>query len=87
MHSAFSDYESVIKDEIAEGYEVVVRYKSRGTLRGIFPVVSPTGRQVSFTRLAIRRGRQKIVERWNEADTMGLMRCWASPPPPDDAQT
>jgi predicted ester cyclase len=59
VYSAFTDYERVIEDEIAEGYEVVVRYKSRGTLRGIFPDVSPTGRQVSFTRIAIRRGRQQ----------------------------
>jgi predicted ester cyclase len=59
VHSAFPDYESVIEDEIAEGYEVVVRYKSRGTLRGIFPGVSPTGRQVSFTGIAIRRSRQQ----------------------------
>jgi predicted ester cyclase len=62
VHSAFPGYESVIEDEIAEGYEVVVRYKSRGTPRGIFPGVSPTGRQVSFTGMAIRRGRQQDRE-------------------------
>lgn len=75
VHAAFPDYESVIDDEVAEGDKVVLRYTSRGTHRGELMGIVPSGKEVSFTGIAIWRVTDgKIVERWNEADIMGLMR-------------
>jgi len=64
-----------IEDLIAEGEQVVVRYTYRGTHRGQWRGVPPTGRPVTFTGIFICRILDgEIVEAWENADTLGLVQ-------------
>ena len=64
-----------IEDLIAEGEQVVVRYTYRGTHRGQWRGLPPTGRAVTFTGIFICRILDgKIVEGWENADTLGVVQ-------------
>lgn len=55
--------------------KVVVVLTLRGTHIGPFLGIEPTGKEVSWTSIEIfRLENGKIVERWVQADTAGLMR-------------
>jgi len=74
---AFPDGKETIDDLIAEGDYVVARTTFRGTNRGTSPmmgITSATGRQVVLPSVAFcRLSDGKIVERWDEYDTLNLM--------------
>ncbi len=75
---AFPDGKETIDDLIAEGDYVVARTIFRGTNRGISPmmgITSPTGKQVVLPSVSINRLSPdgKIVERWDEYDTLNMM--------------
>lgn len=73
--AAFPDAEFTIDDEIAEGDTVVNRWTFRGTHRGDFGGITPTGRTVAVTGIAIVRFQGgQIAEIWDEADALGLLR-------------
>ena len=75
MRTAFPDLRFTVEDEIAVGDMVVTRWTGRGTHRGEWRGIAPLGKQASFTGIAIRRiAGGKIVERWVNADQLGLMR-------------
>lgn len=72
---AFPDVESTIEEMIAEGNSVAVRWVDRGTHKGIWRGVAPTGKGVELrgaTIFTIEDG--KIVAGMGEIDFMGLMR-------------
>lgn len=74
IRGAFPDLQETIEDLIAEGDKVVERFSLRGTHRGEFMGVAPTGREVSWTAQAIYRMVDgKIAEIWVEANLLGLM--------------
>jgi steroid delta-isomerase-like uncharacterized protein len=63
-----------VEDLIAEGDKVVGRWTFRGTHRGDFMGIPPTGKKVSIMGIAIYRiARGKIAEAWVAWDAMGLM--------------
>ncbi len=65
MAAAFPDIQTTIEDLIAEGDKVVKRYTIRGTHRGEFQGIPPTGKQVTITGITIYRlAGGKIVEGW-----------------------
>jgi len=74
---AFPDGKETIDDLIAEGDYVVARTTFRGTNRGAAPmmgITSATGKQVVLPSVAIcRLVDGKIVERWDEYDTLNMM--------------
>ena len=73
MRAAFPDLHFTVEDEVAEGDRVATRWTGRGTHRGKWRGVAPTGKQVTFTGIAIRRiAGGKIVERWVNTDQLGL---------------
>jgi predicted ester cyclase len=75
LHTAFPDFHCMIRDLIAEGDKVVVRLTCRGTHRGEFMGISPTGRQGNVTAISILRfSGGKVVERWNNTDNLGLLQ-------------
>jgi len=81
--TALPDLRFAIEDTVAEGDKVVIRCTIRGTHKGEYMGIAPTGRQVAMTVIAIRRiegGR--IVEEWVETDRLGLMQQMGVVPPP-----
>jgi steroid delta-isomerase-like uncharacterized protein len=83
LHSAFPDYKATIDDLIAEGDKVVIRQTWRGTHRGEFMGIPPTGRSVSFQVIdIIRIAEGKFVEHWGLMDSMSLMQQLGAIPAP-----
>ena len=75
MQSAFADVQSVTEDLIAESDKVGWRWTFRGTQRGEFQGIPPTGKQVTLTGMSILRFEGgKVVESWHNVDTLGLMQ-------------
>jgi steroid delta-isomerase-like uncharacterized protein len=73
--AAFPDAQITVEDLIAEGDRVAVRVTVRGTHRGIFMGVAPTGRPVALEAITIYRvDAGKIVEDWTIADIPGLQQ-------------
>jgi predicted ester cyclase len=82
---AVPDYNVTIDDQIAEGDKVVTRWTARGTHKGRFQGIAPTGRRVSITGTTISRYvNGKIAESWVELDTLDLMRQLGAYPSRDD---
>jgi steroid delta-isomerase-like uncharacterized protein len=72
---AFPDYHTEIEDEFADGDRVVIRWSSRGTHRGEFQGIAPTGKQITVTGITISRFADgKIAESWVGFDTQDLLR-------------
>jgi steroid delta-isomerase-like uncharacterized protein len=75
LHSAFPDFKATIDDLVAEGDRVVIRQTWRGTHKGEFMGIPPTGRSVSFGVIdVIRVAGGKFVEHWGLMDSMSLMQ-------------
>jgi len=75
LRSAFPDMQVAYENMIAEGDRVACRWIVRGTHKGEFQGIAPTGRQVTMTGMSIFRiAGDKIVESWNDFDGLGLMQ-------------
>ena len=75
LRQAFPDLRAKIHDQLAEKERVATRMTFRGTHRGEFLGIAPTGRSVSFDVIdvvSIADGR--IAEHWNVIDLMGLLQ-------------
>jgi steroid delta-isomerase-like uncharacterized protein len=73
--SAFPDLHWTIEDAVAEGNKVVLRLTARGTHRGAFQGIPPTGKQVTVTGIIISRlADGKIAEEWANRDVLGLLQ-------------
>jgi predicted ester cyclase len=67
IYTGFPDMQVTIDDLIAEGDKIAVRTTWRGTHRGTYAHIEPTGNQVVRTMLQIFRiVDDKIAEEWNE---------------------
>jgi steroid delta-isomerase-like uncharacterized protein len=79
---AFADVSCATEDIVAEGDRVASRWTWRGTHKGDFMGVAPTGKRVTLTGIEINRIVDgKIVEEWCEVDMMGLMQQLGAVPP------
>lgn len=66
---------TVENDMIAEGDKVGLGFVLRASHQGEFMGVPPTGNEVSMTGITILRfANGKCVERWSQADFLGLMQ-------------
>ena len=75
FEDAFPGYEVVAEDMIAEDGKVAVRATFRGTHRGEFFGIAPTGTTVSISLMLIYRiENDKIVEHWMNADQLSMMQ-------------
>jgi steroid delta-isomerase-like uncharacterized protein len=69
--TAFPDVHVTIEDMIVEGDKVVTRYTYRGTHKGDFMGIPPTGKQVAVTGISITRvANGKALEEWINSDLM-----------------
>ena len=81
--TAFPDVQTTIDDQIAEGDKVVTRWTTRGTHRGEFFGIAPTGKRIEFTGIYIDRvAGGKVVEHWDEADILGVFQQLGAGPAP-----
>jgi predicted ester cyclase len=73
--TGFSDFRTTIDLIVAEDDLVVVYGVASGTHDGPFMGLPPTGRVLRWTGMAIYRldGDGRIVERWQEVDSLALM--------------
>jgi predicted ester cyclase len=79
----FPDLEITVEDQIAEGDKVVSRLKARGTHKGEFQGIGPTGKQVTATSIdLVRIANGKIVERWGEIDNLAILQQIGALPGP-----
>jgi predicted ester cyclase len=75
FRAAFSDIRATVDDQIAEGDEVAWRWTFQGTHSGEFMGIPPTGKTITLTGISIDRlAGGKFVERWDSADTLGMMQ-------------
>ena len=75
VFNAFPDYHQTIVDWIAEGEKVVTRWTTRGTHRGPYNGISPTGKVIIEHGIDIFRVVDgQIVEHWVELDMLGILR-------------
>jgi len=75
MLIAFPDARGIVLDQIAEGEKVMTRWSFTGTHKGKFMGIPSTGRRVTATGMCMDRVVDgKIVEEWEEWDSLGLMR-------------
>lgn len=73
--AAFPDGRMELDFLFAEKDRVAARWTARGTHRGAFLGLPPTGRTVGWTGLTIYRlADGKVAEAWGEVDGLGLMR-------------
>lgn len=73
--AAFPDVHYHITHLIAEDDEVVYRWEARGTHLGELLGIPPTGRQGNVSGIAILRfDNGRIVEKWLNWDSLGLMQ-------------
>ena len=74
LYAAFPDLEISIDELIAEGDTVALRSTHRGTHEGPFMDIEPTGKRVEIPNMVFARFEDgKVVERWVQADMLGLM--------------
>lgn len=75
FRTAFPDIELVTEDLVAEGDRVVDRVTVRGTHRGEFMGIPPSGKRFEMQEIHIARIVDgKIVERWTQFDMFGLLQ-------------
>lgn len=84
--AAFPDFRMTVEDEIAEADKAVVRWMSRGTHRGDFYGLPPSGKQFAAPGIdifALDGG--QIREVWVALDALGMMQQLGAIPAAGDA--
>ena len=73
--SAFPDFNANVKDIMAKGDKVAVRWIFRGTHEGEYQGIPATGNKVELGFLTIIRFQEgKIVETWEEYDVLSAFQ-------------
>jgi predicted ester cyclase len=82
FRNAVPDLTYVVEDQVAEGDEVVTRWKASGTHQGEFFGIAPTGNRIEMTGIQIDRFDEsgKMVEEWPEYDLLGAMKQMGADP-------
>ncbi len=83
FYTAFPDLTHTVEEVLAVGDRVVLRATDRATHGGVFQGMTPTGRRILVSQIAIyRMADGKIAEIWEEADVFGLMKQLGAVPAP-----
>jgi predicted ester cyclase len=87
FHAAFPDLSLTNEEIVGEGDKVVHRYVLRGTHRGEFMGIPPTGNRIEVHGIdELRVFGGKIVERWGQVDQLGLMQQLGVVPSPGQSE-
>ena len=84
---AFPDLRLTVQDIAAEGDTVAARVAFRGTHRGEFQGIPPTGKEVAFSSMEFNRlVGGKVEEHWVEVNLFGLMQQLGVIPKPEHSE-
>ena len=84
---AFPDIRLTVEDIFSEGDMVAARVAFRGTHRGEFQGIPPSGKQVAFTSIEVNRVvGGKVEEHRVELDLLGLMQQLGAIPEPEHSE-
>lgn len=73
--NAFPDGRLTVLDQVAEDDKAVARWSFIGTHKAPLMGIAPTGKRVAMTGISITRiVNGKIVEAWEEWDSLGMMQ-------------
>jgi len=73
--AAFPDAIATIEDMVAEGDRVAIRVTWRGTHKGDFMNIAPTGNKIEMTNtLIFRIAVDKLAENWATIDELRMMQ-------------
>jgi steroid delta-isomerase-like uncharacterized protein len=75
LRTAFPDLQYSIEDQVAEGDRVAQRLVARGTMKGEFMGMPPTGKSAVWQEMHFFRfnANGKVTEHWDLTDEMGMM--------------
>ncbi len=80
---AFPDLHQTLEDQVAEGDKVVSRKTYRGTHRGQFMGIAPTGKAIAVLAIDIFRiANGKLEEHWGLGDLLGAVQQLGAAPGP-----
>ena len=83
MFTAFPDMHFTIRQQLAEGDQVMTYKTFHGTHQGTFMGIPPTGKQVAFDNIDIFTVKDgKITEHWTVGDMLSLMQQLSAIPAP-----
>jgi steroid delta-isomerase-like uncharacterized protein len=86
FHSGLPDMHVTVEDQIAEGGTVVSRLRFRGTHKGEFIGIQPTGKKLNISVIDVITLKDgKAIERWGQADLLGVMQQLGVVPLPEMA--
>lgn len=75
FRTAFPDIKYDLAVLVAEGDIVVAHWKAKGTHKGMFRGVEPTGKEITYQGFDVYRVvNGKLVERWGLNDDLGLLQ-------------
>ena len=75
LRAIYSDVRFIVEDQIAEGDKVAQRVTGRGTLKGEFMGMQPTGRTAVWQEMHWHRFNADglLVEHWDITDSLGML--------------
>ena len=83
FRAAFPDLHYTVETVLAEGDLTAGHLTVRGTHRGEFMGITPTGKRVSWTETHVGRyANGKLVEHWGNSDDLGLLQQLGAVPAP-----
>jgi predicted ester cyclase len=83
FRAAFSDMHATVDDQVAQEDRVAWRWTFHGRHTGAFMGIPATGKEITLTGISIDRlAGGQFAERWDNADTLGMMQQLGVIPPP-----
>lgn len=83
LHKAYPDFSLTVEDMATNGNIVWGRMTARGTQKGQFGPLPPTGKKIEITVCDVMRFENgKLVEHWGVADRFAAMEQLGMKPPP-----
>ena len=75
LRAAFPDLTISVDHLVACDDDVAIAYTLKGTHRGLFAGIPPTGRHISARGMQIGRFENgKLAERWGSSDELGILK-------------